>query len=398
MLTEPLECRTLLDGNILFIRGAERSGGFIEATNDAQRTEQLADINNDSTASGNHGWKQFADHLRSQGYEVTQFIEPLEANAPSTGQTTGAPIRFERMDLSQFDAIVFGSNNARYTKKQINAIDDYIRRGGAALFISDGNFGSDWSDAPTSDTQFLRRFGLYINQDSGTYSLSRSTDFTLNHHPIFNGVNAIDGEGVSPGGIDVRDDPANGSIRRLIVAKGTTVENNGAQASNQFRGTTRDVSFTDGALLTALAGRGRVAVHFDRNTFFNQNGAGTDLTRFDNRQYAQNLFDWLTDDVVPGIVAQSYSPDSGAIRLTFNDNLGSSLTRDDVLLRNLNTGEVLRKSQLVLRFYHSDTQTTLKVTGRDTLNGRYRLELRERAVTDLAGNTRRSAIRYTFDA
>ena len=54
-LIESCEPR-LLFASILFIRGAERSGGFLEATNDTQRTEQLADINNASTAAGNHGW------------------------------------------------------------------------------------------------------------------------------------------------------------------------------------------------------------------------------------------------------------------------------------------------------------------------------------------------------
>ena len=29
---------------------------------------------------------------------------------------------------------------------------------------------------------------------------------------------------------------------------------------------------------------------FDRNTFFNDNGAGTSINRFDNQQYAINLF------------------------------------------------------------------------------------------------------------
>jgi hypothetical protein len=33
--------------------------------------------------------------------------------------------------------------------------------------------------------------------------------------------------------------------------------------------------------------------HFDRNTFFNRNGAGTDITRFDNGRLAQNVIDWL---------------------------------------------------------------------------------------------------------
>ena len=31
---------------LLFVRGADRSGGFLEANNDVGRTEQLADINN----------------------------------------------------------------------------------------------------------------------------------------------------------------------------------------------------------------------------------------------------------------------------------------------------------------------------------------------------------------
>jgi hypothetical protein len=55
------------------------------------------------------------------------------------------------------------------------------------------------------------------------------------------------------------------------------------------------VNANDGSLVIALAGSGRVAGHFDRNTFFNRGGAGTDITRFDNRIYAKNLFAWLTD-------------------------------------------------------------------------------------------------------
>jgi hypothetical protein len=85
---EPLERRTLLAAPvILFIRGADRSGGFLEATNDAGRTEQLADINNASTATGNHGWATLAATLRGAGYIVEQMAEPLEAGAPATGQT-----------------------------------------------------------------------------------------------------------------------------------------------------------------------------------------------------------------------------------------------------------------------------------------------------------------------
>ena len=38
-----------------------------------------------------------------------------------------------------------------------------------------------------------------MNQDSGTYSVSRSDgEFLLPRHPIFRGVDVFDGEGVSP--------------------------------------------------------------------------------------------------------------------------------------------------------------------------------------------------------
>src|SRR5688572_3293987 len=107
-MIEPLERRTLMAAPVvLFVRGATRSGGFLEAKNDAGRTEQLADINNASTAAGNHGWATLAATLRGAGYVVEQIAEPLEAGAPSTGPTQGAPIKFETMTLSKYAAIVF---------------------------------------------------------------------------------------------------------------------------------------------------------------------------------------------------------------------------------------------------------------------------------------------------
>src|SRR3954471_2615916 len=147
MIIEPLESRVLF-ATILFVRGAPRSGGFLEATNDAGRTEQLADINNTSTVAGNHGWSTLAATLRSAGVTVQQMTEPLEENAPATGQTTGAPIHFENMDLSKYDAIVFASNNAAYPRASVDAIQKYVQNGGGAMFISDANFGSSWRDAP----------------------------------------------------------------------------------------------------------------------------------------------------------------------------------------------------------------------------------------------------------
>ena len=67
-----------------------------------------------------------------------------------------------------------GSNNADYDTAGIDAIEEYVRSGDGVVFISDANWGSDWSDASTSDQQFVDRFGVILHQDQGTYSLLRS--------------------------------------------------------------------------------------------------------------------------------------------------------------------------------------------------------------------------------
>ena len=114
----------------------------------------------------------------------------------------------------------------------------YVRGGGAALFISDGNFGSSWADAADSDQQFLNRFGLVVNQDNGQYVLDRNAgDFKVTTHPIFAGIDQIDGEGVSPLRA-ASTVPSDVSITRLIGAQATTYDNNPTSTANNSRGTT----------------------------------------------------------------------------------------------------------------------------------------------------------------
>ena len=275
----------------LFIRGADRSGGFLEATNDSGRTEQLADIDNASTSNGNHGWFQLAQTLRDNSFVVEQIKEGVEPGNPS-GQSQGLPVPLEVMDLSQYDVIVFGSNNASYGQTAVDAVEDYIRGGGGAIFISDANFGSDWADASNSDQPFLSRFGLTMNQDNGTYSLQRSSgEFLVPDHPILAGVDRFDGEGVTP--ITVGTElPEGVEIEILALAKGSVRRNSGDFGSNN-QGPTTSATDRDAVLLAATIGEGRLVGHFDRNTFFNLNGAGTDIHRFDNRELAVNLFRWV---------------------------------------------------------------------------------------------------------
>ncbi len=275
----------------LFIRGADRSGGFLEATNDTGRTEQLADINNASTSNGNHGWFQLAQTLRDRSFVVEQITEGVEPGNTS-GQSQGLPVPLEVMDLSQYDVIVFGSNNASYGQTAVDAVEDYIRGGGGAIFISDANFGSDWADASNSDQPFLSRFGLTMNQDNGTYSLQRSSgEFLVPDHPILAGVDRFDGEGVTPITVGTVL-PEGVEVDILALAKGSVRRNSGNFGSDN-QGPTTPATDRDAVLLAATIDGGRLGATFDRNTFFNLNGAGTDIHRFDNQELAINLFQWV---------------------------------------------------------------------------------------------------------
>jgi len=397
-ICEPLERRTLLAAPvILFVRGADRSGGFLEATNDAGRTEQLADINNTSTATGNHGWATLAATLRSAGYVVEQMKEPLEAGAPGTGQTQGAPIKFETMTLSRYAAIVFGSNNAKYPAASVDAINNYVKNGGGALFISDANFGSNWRDAPDSDQAFLSRFGLKVQQDNGVYALTRAGgDFAKPTHPVLFGVDSVDGEGVSPLVVPATP-PAGVRIERIVGARTKTRDNNGASASNKFQGTLRNVTASDASLVFATTGKGRVVGFFDRNTFFNAGGAGTNINRFNNRQLALNLFRWISDKTPPNAIVQSYRPTTREIKMTFDDNLYGSLVRGDITLKNRTTGAIIPSDRWTFTLSEAPQRTyiTIKISAAQPA-GAYQFEIGANKINDDSWNVRTTPIRFDF--
>ena len=83
LLLLTVAAETAVSQSVLFIRGADRSGGFLEADNNTERTEQLAGIFNNSTSNGNHGWGELRRLLQDNGFDVDQIEEPLESNAPS---------------------------------------------------------------------------------------------------------------------------------------------------------------------------------------------------------------------------------------------------------------------------------------------------------------------------
>lgn len=288
--------------HVLFLRGGAGTGGFLEGGAD----EQLSDIRDSSRARGNHGWFELAQMLGADGYTLTQRIEGPAGN--------NTPVPLADLDLSLYDVIVFASNNAAYAREDIDSVEAYVRGGGAALFISDANWGRNWGDAPSSDQQFLDRFGLVMNQDRGVYALMRD----MNHfvidgvdrggHPILDGVNAFDGEGVSPITI-ARAVP--GVTANVLARALQPVQQNDSTGAGSVRAPTS----ADGALVVAHAGQGRIACHFDRNTFFNANGAGSSLHRFDNARYARSLFSWLSGRQPTRVAEFPWKPDTETLRV-----------------------------------------------------------------------------------
>ncbi|MDQ3440576.1 MAG: hypothetical protein M3478_09535 [Planctomycetota bacterium] len=401
---EPLESRVLFNDvpapTILFVRGGTRTGGFLEATEPAARDLELADIANASTAARNAGWATLAATLRDQGFSVEQFNEAKGAAGPWDGFYQGKPIRFDTLDLTRFAAIVFGSNNAQYPKYVVDSVERYVRGGGGAMFISDANFGSDWADAANSDQMFLNRFGLTVNQDTGpTTLLSRSAgDFVVADHPVLAGVDGFEGEGMSPFVVpDVP--PPDTTITRLVAARGNTRNNNGGgRPETMFAGTIRPTNDRDASVVLVNAGAGRVVGFFDRNTFFNANGRGTDIAKHDNRQLAINLFNWVTDNSPPVVTQGTFTQGGPSqIVLKFNDHLNGSLTRDDIFLRNGVTGAAIPNVRWWMEVEDSIEGTKLTVFTKGAQGvGDYWMQINPFRISDDSGNPNRKRIRFHF--
>src|SRR6185437_4021590 len=298
MLVETLEGRMLFSAapEVLFIRGAVRSGGFLEGTDAATRTAQLADINDTSTAADNSGWGTFAQTLRDDGYEVSEMVEAKGAGGTQTF-VNGKPVPFAQLDLSQYAAIVFGSNNARYDVPDRKAVQQYINAGGGALFITDANFGSNWRDADDSDQMFLASYGVIVNQDNAAAVATQTRSsgaFVDPTHPLLNGVNSFTAEGVSS--FTIPDAPPAGvTVERVVAASGKVRNNDSLDAGTDYEGSLRAATDRDADLVAITSGYGRVVAFGDRNSFFNANGLGTDITQADNQRLAGNILNWLTD-------------------------------------------------------------------------------------------------------
>lgn len=258
---------------MLFIRGAEGTTGVEGGTND----NDLSDI----LSTTNHGLSDLSLLLAANGFDVTQ----REEGSTSGGKTA---VDLAAADLSQYDVVVFGSNNAFYEGADAEALDDYVRAGGGALFASDRNWGKDPTRSADSDQVLLKPFGITVGLDAGVENTEGNDLFadeaTDPSHPLVAGIEGrISGAGVASYSEKA---PVSGvTVTGLIPAKGTVVDNDAGEGRE---GTKRAAGPDDFAVLLVEAGTGRVVCTFDRDTFFN----GV-ITEAGNQRYALNVFRWL---------------------------------------------------------------------------------------------------------
>ena len=87
-----------LGRSVLFIRGADGSGGARSRGDKEHRTEELSSIHESRVKPGNHGFGSLATALRNDGFQVRQLIE-------SEGKlTVGGPVGRQRITWLNWSA------------------------------------------------------------------------------------------------------------------------------------------------------------------------------------------------------------------------------------------------------------------------------------------------------
>lgn len=260
---------------VLFVRGANATGGFGVAGTDPERTEHLSDVNDHSISSSNYGWGQLRGLLESEGFVVEQRIEP---------------VALETSNLPQYSVVVMGSNNATYAPASVDALEAFIRGRGGVLFIGDMRFGPNATAAAASDNFFLSRFGISMHQGLGTYELTRNPDFLIPNHPAWFSVDTVKGVPAAPGDIvspaRVGTVPAGVTLEILARAEGNVQD---------IAGNVRAADQNDVAALAGTVQGGRFLVFYDRDAFVNEKltTSASSIVAADDLDLAVNLFDWL---------------------------------------------------------------------------------------------------------
>jgi hypothetical protein len=180
--------------------------------------------------------------------------------------------------LQPHGLLVLGSNAKVFAPGEVNAIEGFVRAGGGLVSYADSTFGPGNVD---SDNQVLSRFGLLAAADNFGGPVLATTFLP---HPISAGLFlGVRGEGVSI--IEVV-----GNATDTITNVCPCLSNGGACFPYPVVAPSGSLNPTYSACAAVSAGLGRVVATFDRNTFFNWPGYGSNILDASNLSYAVNLF------------------------------------------------------------------------------------------------------------
>lgn len=218
--------------------------------------------------------------------DFTQFREALEEVGFDLEERYDASVDLADPDfLGDYKVIILGSNQHRFTQAEADAVAEWVKQGGGLVAWSDSAMGGLFSEPNVgigntkgldSNNDLTAQFGMEFLPDRGggvfTVSAWDEAHFINDYQVISDAGQDIgvefEGEGVSP---IIVTEPA---IRLASVPKGATTPQ-------------------EAAVCYAEIGRGRVLGTFDRNTFWNTGGPGTDITKKDNREFTQRIILWV---------------------------------------------------------------------------------------------------------
>ena len=168
--------------------------------------------------------------------------------------------------LSPHGVVVLGTNAKMFTPAEETAIETFVRGGGGLVSYSDSMFGPG---SVASDNQILSRFGLLTDRDNFGGPVIATT---FAPHPISAGVSRRRAARASASSRSSETRPTRSRRHSLPLERRRLppISRRRAERLAQSR-------------LTAPArrsrrGLGRVVATFDRNTFFNFPGYGTNIT------------------------------------------------------------------------------------------------------------------------
>ncbi|WP_229743168.1 Kelch repeat-containing protein, partial [Hymenobacter qilianensis] len=212
---------------------------------------------------------------------MSQFNQALKDVGMVTTEALDASITLNATTLNQYKVLILSSNNRRFTDAEKAAVATWVNAGGGLVAWSDGAFGGgiNSTQGSLSDNDLTQQFGMQFLRDNGvtTFSLTQwTTDHYINGFNKTSGL-TIEAEGASP-------------IRTSAPATILAYMPACCAKLNSLDGA---VTPADAAISSAKVGQGRVLGFFDRNAFWNA-GPGTQLSRVDNKLFAQRLVQWAS--------------------------------------------------------------------------------------------------------